>query len=326
MAAAWAGRARLMPALLLAALLLGGCATQTRALRAAPPPGAASRLELAATPFFAQERYQCGPAALAMALGAAGIAVAPDALVPQVYLAEREGSLQVEMLAAARRNGALGVTIAPRLEALLAELQAGHPVLVLQNLSLPIFPRWHYAVAIGYDLAQGDIVLHSGTTQHMVMSMSTFEHTWARSGYWGMVALAPGQLPASSSRETVLDALVAWEQSGKPDAVRQSYAAAERRWPGELGLLLGLGNTAYGAGDRAGAADAFRRATQAHPDSAPAFNNLAVVLSEQGDYAAARQAAGRALALGGPWRAEAQATLDTIDRAERQGRPAARRQ
>jgi tetratricopeptide (TPR) repeat protein len=317
MVARGAGRARLWPALLLSSLLLGGCATQTAALRAAAPPGVAPRLELAATPFFAQERYQCGPAALAMTLGAAGVAVQPDALVPQVYLPEREGSLQVEMLAAARRNGALGVTIAPRLDALLAELQAGHPVLVLQNLSLPIFPRWHYAVVTGYDLAQGDIVLNSGTTEHMVMAMSTFEHTWARSGYWAMVALAPGQLPETSDKQAVLDALVAWERNGKPDAVRQSYAAADRRWPGELGLQLGLGNTAYAAGDRDGAADAFRRATQAHPDSAPAFNNLAFVLSELGDYAAARTAASRALALGGPWHAEAQATLEAIERAER---------
>ena len=320
MALPMAGRARLLPALLLSALLLGGCATQTAALRSAPPPGTAPRLELAGTPFFAQERYQCGPAALAMALGAAGVAVQPETLVPQVYLPEREGSLQVDMLASARRNGALGVTIAPRLDALLAELRAGHPVLVLQNLSLPIFPRWHYAVVTGYDLDQGDIVLNSGTTERMVMAMSTFEHTWARSGYWAMVALAPGQLPATSDKQVVLDALVAWERTGQPGAVRQGYAAADRRWPGELGFQLGLGNTAYGAGDRAGAADAFRRATLAHPDSAPAFNNLAFVLSELGDYAAARQAAGRALALGGQWQAEAQATLEAINRAER-GRP-----
>lgn len=310
-----------MAGLVLALLLLGGCATQTRALRSAPHARLAPQVELKATPFFAQERYQCGPAALAMALNAAGFGVLPDALVPQVYLPQREGSLQVEMLAAARRNGAFGVTIAPRMDALLSELAGGNPVLVLQNLSLPIYPRWHYAVVIGYDLAHGEIVLRSGTTERMVMAMSTFEHTWARSGYWGMVALAPGRLPVTTGQATVLDALVAFEKSGQPAAVRQTYEAATQRWPADLALLLGLGNTAYNAGDRVAAADAFGRASEQHPDSAPAFNNLAVVLTELGRLAEARKAAETAIALGGPWRTEASATLHAIQLAERHSKP-----
>lgn len=310
-----------LPGLFLLLALLSGCATQTRALLSAPHPQLPQQLELKATPFFAQERYQCGPAALAMALRSAGIAADPEALVPQVYLPQREGSLQVEMLAAARRNGAFGITIAPRLDALLAELAGGNPVLVLQNLSLPIAPLWHYAVAIGYDLDQGDIILRSGTTERLLMPLSTFEHTWARSSYWGMVALAPGRLPASAEEAPVVDALLAFEKSGTPAAVRKTYAAALQRWPGNLALLLGLGNTAYGAGDRAAAVEAFRRAGQQHPDSAPAFNNLAVVLSELGQLDDARSAAETALALGGPWRAAALATLESIRAAEQRKKP-----
>lgn len=310
-----------LPGFFLLLALLSGCATQTRALLSAPHAQLPQQLELKATPFFAQERYQCGPAALAMSLHAAGIAVDPEALVPQVYLPQREGSLQVEMLAAARRNGAFGITIPPRLDALLAELAGGNPVLVLQNLSLPVAPLWHYAVVIGYDLAQGDIILRSGTTERLVMTLSTFEHTWARGGYWGMVALAPERLPATADEAPVADALVAFEKSGAPAAVRKAYAVAVQRWPGNLALLLGLGNTAYGAGDRAAAADAFRRASQQHPESAPAFNNLAVVLSELGQLQEARAAAETALALGGPWRAAALATLQSIQAAEMAKKP-----
>jgi ABC-type bacteriocin/lantibiotic exporter with double-glycine peptidase domain len=191
-------------------LLLTGCATQTRALLSSTRADLPRQVELTATPFIAQERYQCGPAALAMSLRAAGFAVDAEALVPQVYLPQRQGSLQVEMLAAARRNGAVGVAIPPALDALVAELAAGTPVLVLQNLSLPIAPVWHYAVVIGYDLDRGNIILRSGTTERLVMPMSTFEHTWARGGHWAMVALAPGRLPASTGEAAVLDALVAY--------------------------------------------------------------------------------------------------------------------
>ena len=152
--------------LLLLALLVGGCATQTDTVR--HDANLPRRAELASIPFFAQERYQCGPAALAMLLAAAGMAITPDELMPQVYVPEREGSLPPEMLAAARRNGALAMTIAPRLADLLTEVSAGNPVLVLQNLSLPIFPLWHYAVVIGFDLDKGELLLHSGTTERLV--------------------------------------------------------------------------------------------------------------------------------------------------------------
>lgn len=310
-----------LPGLALALGLLSGCATQTKALLAAPHADLPRQIELKSTPFIAQERYQCGPAALAMSLRATGFAIDADALVPQVYLPQREGSLQVEMLAAGRRNGAFSMTIPPRIDALVAELAGGSPVLVLQNLSLPIAPRWHYAVVIGYDLDRGDIILRSGTTERLVMPMSTFEHTWARSGYWGMVTLAPGRLPKTAGEAAVLDALVAYEKNSPPAAARQTYALAAQRWPNNLALALGLGNTAYAAGDRAAAADAFQRASVLHPDSGPAFNNLAVALKELGRLQEARAAAEKALALGGPWRKAALDTLASIELAEKNRKP-----
>ncbi len=292
-------------------LLLAGCATQTRALLAAPRSGPHQQ-ELASTPFHAQERYQCGPAALAMVLGASGIDISPDALVPEVYIPGREGSLQIELLAAGRRHGALSARIEPRLDALLAELDAGHPVLVLQNLSLPIAPKWHYAVVIGYDIDSGEVILRSGTTRRMTMPLSTFEHTWSRSGFWGMVALAPGQLPATTRLEDLQPALIAYEKSAPPKSAQLAYRAALQRWPDTLALQLGLGNSAYAGGDRTAAAEAFRSATIAHPDNGAAFNNLAVVLGELGQLDEARAAAQTAINLGGPWRDEAQSTLRSL--------------
>lgn len=309
----------MLQALFLLALALTGCATQTRSLQQAPP-NLARRAELSSTPFFAQERYQCGPAALAMSLNAAGIPIKPETLVPQVYLPARQGSLQPEMLAAGRRQGAFSLTIPPRLDALLTEVAAGNPVIVLQNLSLPWFPLWHYAVVIGYDLDRMEIVLRSGTTERLVLPLSTFEHTWARGSYWGMVTLPAGHLPATADEAAVADAAIALEKSADAIHARQAYEAALRRWPHNLALQLGYGNAAYAAGDRTAAAAAFRDASQAHPDSAPAFNNLATVLAELGQFDEARQAAEKAIALDGPWRDAAHATLQSIEAAQR-GKP-----
>ena len=302
---------------LVLALLLSGCAaTQTTALLSSAQADLPRQVELKNTPFSAQERYQCGPAALAMSLRAAGFDVSVDALVPQVYLPQREGSLQVEMIAAGRRNGAFSTTIAPRMAGLLAELAAGRPVLVLQNLSLPFVPKWHYAVAIGYDLDRGDVILRSGTTERLVMRMSTFEHTWARSHFWAMLTLPPGALPVTATEPTVVEALVAYEKNS-PAAARQTYARALQRWPDNVAIALGAGNTAYAAGDRAAAAAAYHQASTRHPDSGPAFNNLAVTLMELGRLPEARAAAEKALAIGGPWRAAALETLASIEAAEK---------
>jgi tetratricopeptide (TPR) repeat protein len=301
--------------------LLSGCATQSRALLDNAPASLPRQTELATTPFFPQERYQCGPAALAMSLTAAGIPTTPDILVPQVYLPQREGSLQIEMLAAGRRNGAVSMAIPPRLDALLLEIAAGNPVVVLQNLSLPWFPRWHYALAIGYDLDHAEIILRSGLEQRQVIPLSTFEHTWGRSRYWGITTLPPGRLAATAEEAPTMAALVAFEHGNDARQARLAYSAALQRWPRNLTLLLGLGNTAYAAGERRAAAEAFRRAAESHPDSAPALNNLAVVLSDLGEFDAARRAAQQALALGAPWRDEAQATLRAIDTARRQAAP-----
>lgn len=299
-------------------LLLAGCATQTRTLLQGPAADLPARIELSSAPFHPQERYQCGPAALATVLGASGFDVAPDVLVAQVYVPAREGSLQPEMLAAARSNGAVSMTIAPRLDALLGEVAAGHPVVVLQNLSLSWAPLWHYAVVIGYDLAQGDIILRSGTTARLTMPLSTFEHTWARSQYWGMMALPPGQLPVSADEEQVVAALVAFEKTAGAKQARKAYDSALQRWPRNAILHFGFGNAAYAAGDKRIAADAFRRTTQLIPEHVAALNNLAMVMAELGDLAQARAAAEKAVALGGPLRDAAQETLAFILASQRE--------
>jgi tetratricopeptide (TPR) repeat protein len=253
--------------------------------------------ELTGTPFFPQELYHCGPAALATALNAVNIGVSPDQLVPEVYIPSRKGSLQIEMLVAARRHGALAVKIEPELGAVLKEIAAGNVVVVMQNLGLSWAPSWHYAVVVGYDLDKELIWLRSGTFKRFEMTLSTFQRTWARSQYWAFVALKPGSLPASTGAEAVASALISFEKAADAANLKVAYAAAAKRWPDNLVILTGLGNSAYAVGDLSGAATAFRDAISAHPDSAAAYNNLANVLLAQGDVAAAKGAAEKALQL-----------------------------
>lgn len=255
--------------------------------------------ELTNTPFFPQEDYQCGPAALATALRAVDIQVTPEQLKPEVYISSRQGSLQIEMLAAARRHGALAVLIPAQLEAVLQEVAAGNVVVVMQNLGLSWAPSWHYAVVVGYDLNRELVWLRSGTYPRFEMTLSAFERTWARSEHWGFVALPAGKLPASANSDDVAKALVAYEKNATLKQRRTAYQAAVQRWPTHLVLLMGLGNSAYQAKDFAAAEEAFQQAVNAHPDAAAAYNNLANVLLTLKRFKQAKQVAQLGLSKAG---------------------------
>jgi tetratricopeptide (TPR) repeat protein len=268
--------------------------------------------ELTKTPFFPQELYQCGPAALATALNAVDIQVTPEQLTPEVYIPSRQGSLQIEMLAAARRHGAIAVTIPPKLEAVLQEVVAGNVVVVMQNLGFSWAPSWHYAVVVGFDLNRELLWLRSGTFKRFEMSLSAFQRTWARSESWAFVALPPGKLPATAMADDVAKALVAFEKHATTSARTNAYQSAVERWPTHLVLLMGLGNSAYKAGDMSASARVFQQAITAHPNAAPAYNNLANVLLAQKQAQQANDIAEKGLAVVGDDEKVRQQLLQTL--------------
>lgn len=239
------------------------------------------RVELDATPFFAQAAYQCGPAALATVLGASGLPVTPDELVPQVYLPSRKGSLQPEMIAVTRRYQRVPYVLQADLSTLLAELHAGNPVLVLQNLGLAMWPQWHYAVVIGYDVASDRVLLRSGTNPRLEMSRRRFQATWERADRWALVVADPAHPPVTASDHAWIRAASAFESLSQPQPAAQAYMAATRRWPEQPLGWQALANARYAQGDLLAAEHALRQALQLER-SAATHNNLAQVLLQRG--------------------------------------------
>jgi hypothetical protein len=277
-------RAALLAAALLAAL--AGCTAQAP-LRASLPAGQPGGIELVATPFFPQEDHQCGPAALATTLAAAGVVIEPESLVPQVFLAGRQGSLQADLLGAARRHDRLPYPLQPGAGPLLAELAAGHPVLVLQNLATRRFPQWHYAVLVGYDADRGTAILRSGRQPRVEMRWTRFMATLERADHWSVLVLEPGQLPATVQNRPYVGAAAGLEAAGRLEAARVAYRVATARWPDEALGWLGLGNVAHASGELDAALAAYARAVQVAPANAAARINLAQALLESGCVAQA---------------------------------------
>lgn len=294
----------------LCCLLLSACATpQADRLQQTVHPLRPPRVQLD-VPFVAQTDASCGPASLSMVLRDMGRPVDPAQLGLQTLVPGLGGSLQAEMLAAARRQQLLAYRIEPQLEGVIGELEQGRPVIALVNLSFRWWPRWHYMVLNGYDLQRGSFTVHSGRHANEVWSARLFERLWARSGQWAFVMLEPGQLPATVDQARYVQAALDLEHTSGLPAAAPAYAAAAQRWPDNLTALVGAGNAAYARRDLESALQLYLHAATVHATSATAANNLAQVLFELGRRSEALHWARTAVERGGG--APARQTLHEI--------------
>ena len=276
---------------------------------------------LSNVPFYPQKKYQCGPAALAAVLNAAPQSIeirskkqiTPDELVSQVYVPERKGSFQLEMIAATRRYNLVPYVLKPDMSVLFREVQAGNPVLVLVNQSFDWAPVWHYAVVVGFDITKRIVLLHSGVDKYLSTDMSTFERTWKRANYWAMVALPSNEVPHTANVLEYIKAVSKFDVMKKYDISIASYKAALERWPGNLTLHLAIGNSYFKLGQLDNASEVLREAVKLYPKSAVAHNNLAYVLYKQGKIKAAQKFALEAVRLDGNNSSDSQKTLDEIN-------------
>jgi len=298
-----------------AVLLLAGCGMlipQTVGLRTAWPASVPREVELTQVPFFPQNEYQCGPAALAMAMSYAGVRLPPEALVDEVWLPSRHGSLQLEMLAAPRRHGLVSYRLAASYSDLLREIAAGNPVVILQDAGF-FFTEWHYAVVNGFDYATGTIYLRSGLQPRQAMPFSYFERTWIAGKYWAMVVTPPERIAATASEDRWLESLLGLARGGDNAATVRGYRTALARWPDSLPAAVGLANHLHEAGKLEEAGDVLRSSLKRHPDSVVVMNNLAQTLSDQGRNSEALFLIRRADAAQSPFASEVRATRQLIE-------------
>jgi hypothetical protein len=267
----------------LAACALGGCVSRGPLITSD-----SNLVELDATPFFPQTEHQCGPAALATVLGASGVHVTPAELSGLVYLPGRRGSLQIEMQAAPRQYARMGYRIEPELDAILAEVMAGRPVLVLHNYGFPFLPRWHYAVVVGYDGSRDRVLLRSGKVRRQELSAANFMRAWDNADRWGLVLLHAGELPQSADKDRYLQAAADFERVASPPDALSAFAAATRQWPDDPVPWVGLGTASYRNGDLQLAATHYRAALTLDSTQEGARNNLAMTLLDMGCAQAAR--------------------------------------
>lgn len=226
-------------------------------------------------PFYTQSDNYCGPAALSMVAAYYDIETDIDELSKKVYTPKKGGSLQIEMQAAARSLGLIAFPTQLDLPSLSLEIDSGHPVIILQNLSLSIYPVWHYAVVTGRDVYRLHFLLHSGEHEYYRSPWHTLRNTWERSDYWAMVMLPAGQLPASIKLDHALRAAIDLEKIGQYRLAQTTYQAIHERWPDSFAALAGIANTHMYLNEPLAASRAYRQALALNTQSAELLNNFA---------------------------------------------------
>lgn len=192
------------------------------------------------------------------------------------------GTLQIELIVAARANRMLVYPIEPTFDALICELSEHHPVIVLVNRSYSWYPLWHYAPVAGYDAKAQTILMHFGDTPNEAVPIRTFAALWERSGNWGVVLLPPTQLPASATPEKFLRAAYDLEKIGMTNEAIIAYETALTRWPDYIPTLFALGNAYYNSLQIRKAEEVYRYILLIDIKYPYALNNLADLLCHTG--------------------------------------------
>ncbi|RVU34412.1 peptidase C39 [Rheinheimera riviphila] len=261
-------------------LVLGGCQTppQTQQLKTDPPDIARQQL-IANVPFFPQQQFFCGPTTLSEVAGFYGLHKSPNTIAPSTFIPGREGTLQIEMVAATRQLGLVAYAERSSMQQLLRLVAENIPVIVLQNNSIGWFPQWHYAVVIGYDLNTAEVILHTGVTAQYRLNFSTFERTWQRGNYWMLAMLPSSKISAQLDPFIYTKAcqdLLNTQQTATGIAALQT---ATQQWPDYWLPYFLLGNH-YFANQPQQAARWFAKGLPFAQQQVPYLNNYAMLLSK----------------------------------------------
>lgn len=289
---------RVLIPLVLPLLVLAGCsAPQTQALRQAPPAPESAVVELRDVPFRPGAARDGAPAAMSAMLAFSGRDVAPPQVEAALGAQGGGSALVLPLASTARRQGRLIYPVAPQLDALLAALGQGYPVLVLRNTGLSLFPSWHYEVLVGADRGRGTFVLHSGDTPRLEVPFASFERSWARAGYWGALVLDPRGIPESLDARAVIRELAVMEREGALADAQAGFNRALLNWPEQKTAWLGLASTSQALGEMDKAESVLRELVRRAPQYGAGLNNLADLLIRTGRPLEALPLAERAVSL-----------------------------
>jgi predicted double-glycine peptidase len=133
-------------------------------------------------PFYPQETYQCGPAALAGILNYWGSNVSPAEIAGEIYSEKARGTWDVDMAFYAEKKGLKANQYRGSLEDLKRNIVSNQPLIVLVDEGFWVYQNAHFMVVVGYD--EGGLIVNSGKERRRFIPLSRFLRSWERTKFW----------------------------------------------------------------------------------------------------------------------------------------------
>lgn len=281
-------------------LLVSGCTPKSCELRAELAAGSRPGRYIPLR-FVAQEPNRCGSAALSEVLTYWKAPRSEEpVLAAEVFSESLKGTLNVDLVTAARRRGMVTRDGSSTMTELRSLVAAGYPAVVMINVGPYVLNRKHFLAVKGVDLERGYLMADDGRRGDVVLRPRPFRRDWRASKFWALYCWPPGKAPETATAEEQLRAGLIFEERGR---TREAVAAYERARDGNPDLWeasFNLANLSLAGGDLAGAEKQYRAAMAIKADEADVLNNLAYVLFKRGGAAAeSEELARRAVACAG---------------------------
>ncbi len=263
--------------------LVVGCTPKSAELRA-ELVSKARRGRYISLRFISQEPNRCGSAALSEVLTYWGAARCDEpTLAAEVYSESLKGTLNVDLVTAARRRGLVTRDGSSTMTELRSLLAAGYPAVVMINVGPYLLNRKHFLAVKGVDLERGYLLADDGRREDSVLRPRPFRRDWRASKFWALYCWPPEKTPEAATAEEFLRAGVIFEAGGKLKQAVEAYARALRANANLWEAEFNLGNVALAQKKLETAERHYRAALKLKADESDVLNNLAYVLLMHGE-------------------------------------------
>ncbi len=227
-------------------------------------------------PIIKQQDKQCAAAALAMGLQSQQIHITESVLRDWVFTPGRDGALPPDLSTAVRRAGGLSWPV-KSYDSLYNSIQNKRPVVVLVNLGLNWWPKWHYGTVVGVDPIKETIRMHAGLNRPEVWEIQDFLKRWQPlkdSVPWAISITPAAVIPEDVTATEALRAAVGLEKAAMLEPASRTYETIVKRWPENCIAYIGKGNTAYKRQQFPQAQEAWQKASTFSDCKQAAIQNL----------------------------------------------------
>lgn len=136
-------------------------------------------------PFFPQEKFQCGPAAMSSVLNFRGLTITPEEIARDIYSESARGTLNSDMVFFAERKGMKATQYSGTLDDLKKNINDSNPLIVLVDYGFLTYRKDHFMVIVGYD--EDNVIAHSGKDSFMKVPNDEFLGIWKKTKNWTLL-------------------------------------------------------------------------------------------------------------------------------------------